>query len=125
MLRAITSLLRLSTILLEPCRRADLMDIANRFWRDHLLTSCELAPAFRIDENDTQEGKHFSGIVVFESADGVVHLDAVNTMRIDGGNIASHQPGMKAPVSGGPLRDRKPEDLADLYAYLKSLKSGP
>ena len=66
---------------------ADLSGTANRFSRDDLFTailypSRDVAPAFRVNEIDTQDGKHFSGIVVFESADGViVQLDAVNTVR--------------------------------------------
>ncbi len=110
---------------------ADLTGIANRFSRDDLFTaiiypSRDVAPAFRVNEIETQDGKHFSGIVVFESADGViVQLDAVNTVRIDSGNIASRQPGKKSLMPSGLLKDLKPDDLADLYAYLKSLKSGP
>ena len=107
---------------------ADLTGIANRFSRDDLFTSIiypsrDVAPAFRVDNIDTQDGKHFAGIVVFESADGViVQLDAVNTVRIDSGNIASRQPGKKSLMPGGLLKDLKPDDLADLYAYLKSLR---
>lgn len=110
---------------------ADLTGTASRFSRDDLFTailypSRDVAPAFRVNEIDTQDGKHFSGIVVFESADGViVQLDAVNTVRIDSGNIASRQPGKKSLMPGGLLKDLKPEDLADLYAYLQSLKPGP
>jgi putative heme-binding domain-containing protein len=110
---------------------ADLTGIANRFSRDDLFTailypSRDVAPAFRVDNIETQDGKRFAGIVVFESADGViVQLDAVNTVRIDSGNIASRQPGRKSLMPAGLLKDLKPEDLADLYAYLKSLKSGP
>jgi putative heme-binding domain-containing protein len=110
---------------------ADLTGTASRFSRDDLFTailypSRDVAPAFRVNEIDTQDGKHFSGIVVFESADGViVQLDAVNTVRIDSGNIASRQPGRKSLMPNGLLKDLKPEDLADLYAYLQSLKSGP
>jgi len=69
-------------------------------------------------------GKRAWGVYdVFESADGViVQLDAVKTVRIDNTNITSRQPGRKSLMPTGLLKDLKPDDLADLYAYLRSLK---
>lgn len=109
----------------------DLTGAAGRFSRKDIFTaiiypSRDVAPAYRVNEIETLDGKNFSGIVVFESADGViVQLDAVKTVHIDNANIASRQPGRKSLMPSGLLKDLKPADLADLYAYMQTLNSGP
>jgi len=106
----------------------DLMGAAGRFSRDDLFTSIispsrDVAPAYRVNEIETLDGKSYSGVVVFESADGVImQLDAVKTVRIDNAQIASRQPGRKSLMPSGLLKDLKPDDLADIYAYLRALK---
>ncbi len=106
----------------------DLVGAAGRFSRDDLFASIiwpsrDVAPAYRVTEIETRDGKSFAGLVVFESADGlIVQIDAAKTVRIDSGNIASRQPGRKSLMPSGLLKDLKPEDLADLYSYLRSLK---
>ena len=69
----------------------DLTGVAGRFSRDDLFTSIiypsrDVAPAYRVNDIETRDGKKFSGIVVFEAAEGViVQLNATETIRIDGG----------------------------------------
>jgi len=106
----------------------DLTGAAGRFSREDLFAAIispnrDVAPAYRVNDIETADGKNFSGIVVFESADGViVQIDAVKTVRIDNANIASRQPGRKSLMPSGLLKDLKPDDMADLFAYLKVLK---
>lgn len=105
----------------------DLAGVAGRFSRDDLFTaiispSRDVAPAYRVNEIETKAGLSYSGIVVFESADGVImQLDAVKTVRIASGDIAMRRLGRKSLMPSGLLRDLKPTDLADLHAYLRSL----
>ena len=107
----------------------DLMGVVGRFSREDLFDAIvypnrDVAPAYRVNEIETRDGKQFSGIVVFESADGViVQTGANSTVRIDNSNLASRQPSTKSMMPGGLLKDLKPLDLADLYSYLKSLKA--
>jgi putative heme-binding domain-containing protein len=109
----------------------DLTGVAGRFARDDLFTaiiapSRDVAPAYRVNDIETLAGKTVSGIVVFESADGViVQTGAAMTVRIDAADIATRKPSARSLMPAGLLRDLKPPDLADLYAYLKSLKNGP
>jgi len=106
----------------------DLVGAAGRFSRGDLWTaiispSRDVAPAYRVNEIETQNGQTFRGIVVFESADGViVQIDAVKTVRIDNTSIASRQPGRTSLMPAGLMKDLKPPDLADLDAYLRTLK---
>jgi len=106
----------------------DLTGVAGRFSRDDLFTaiiypSRDVAPAFRVNNIETQDGKNLSGIVIFESAEGIiVQTGATTTVRIDASNLASRKPSTKSLMPSGLLKDLKPEDLADLYFYLKSLK---
>jgi putative heme-binding domain-containing protein len=109
----------------------DLTGVAGRFARDDLFTaiispSRDVAPAYRVNDIETQAGKTVSGIVVFESADGViVQTGAATTVRLDAADIATRKPSSRSLMPAGLLRDLKPRELADLYAYLKSLKNGP
>jgi putative heme-binding domain-containing protein len=109
----------------------DLTGVAGRFSRDDLFTaiifpSRDVAPAYRVNDIETMAGKRISGMVVFESADGVIVQTGANTtVRVDAADIASRKPSPKSLMPAGLLKDLKPEDLADLYAFLKSLKNGP
>ena len=106
----------------------DLTGAAGRFSRDDLFTaiiypSRDVAPAYRVNDIETQSGKSFSGIVVNEAAEGLIIQTGANaTIRIDASDIASRKPSAKSLMPAGLLKDLKPGDLADLYLYLKSLK---
>jgi putative heme-binding domain-containing protein len=105
----------------------DLTGAAGRFSRDDLFTailnpSRDLAPAYRVNDIELTNGKRVSGMVIFESADGVIiQSDGTTTLRIATEEIASRKPSPKSLMPDGLLKDLKPEDLSDLYAYLKSL----
>jgi putative membrane-bound dehydrogenase-like protein len=106
----------------------DLTGVATRFSRDDLFTaiidpSRNVAPAYRVTNLETTKGIVHSGIVIYESAEGVIlQTGAATTVRIANKDIASRQPSTKSLMPDGLLKDLKPADLADLYGYLKTLK---
>src|SRR5262249_26775073 len=78
----------------QPCHAGpralgpDLTGIATRLSREDLFTaiidpSRDVAPAYRTTVIETKNGQLFTGIVAFESADGVIlQTGATTTMRI-------------------------------------------
>jgi putative heme-binding domain-containing protein len=102
----------------------DLAGVSKRFSRNDLLTaivnpSRDVAPAYRVSNVDLKDGKRLSGIVVFESADGlIVQTGAAETRRIANDDIESRTPSPKSLMPDGLLKGIKPEELADLFAFL-------
>jgi putative membrane-bound dehydrogenase-like protein len=106
----------------------DLTGTASRFSRDDLFTaiiypSLDVAPAYRTTLIETTKGQVFMGIVAFQSDDGVILVTGATTsVRIASTEIAARQPTNKSLMPNGLLKDLKPEDLADLYTYLQTLR---
>jgi putative membrane-bound dehydrogenase-like protein len=106
----------------------DLTGVATRFSRDDLFTaiidpSRDVALQYRVTNVETTKGIVHSGIVIYESAEGVIlQTGAATTIRIATKDIASRQPSTKSLMPDGLLKDLKAADLADLYGYLKTLK---
>jgi putative membrane-bound dehydrogenase-like protein len=106
----------------------DLTGVTSRFSRGDLFTaiiypSRDVAPAYRTTVIETRDGQLHSGIVAFESADGVIlQTGATTTVRIATSDMVSRIPGNRSLMPNGLLKDLKPGDLADLYSYLQTLK---
>jgi putative heme-binding domain-containing protein len=106
----------------------DLTGAAARFSRDDLFTaivypSRDVAPPYRTTMIQTEQGQVFIGFIAFESADGViVQTGATTTVRVATADIANRLPSNRSLMPNGLLKDLKPEDLSDLYAYLQTLK---
>lgn len=107
----------------------DLAGAAGRFSRDDLFTaivlpSRDVSSRYQTTIIETVQGKVYSGLIVYESVDGLLLRNATNqTFRIESRDIVSRT---KSPVSLMPndlLKGLRPEDYADLYAYLRSLGS--
>ncbi|MBX3450918.1 MAG: c-type cytochrome [Planctomycetaceae bacterium] len=105
----------------------DLAGVAGRFSRPDLFTaivapSRDVSARYQTTILETHAGKVYSGLIVYESVDGLLLRNATNqTFRIEGREIASKR---KSPVSimpTGLLKDLSDSDLADLDAYLRSL----
>jgi putative heme-binding domain-containing protein len=105
----------------------DLAGVAGRFSRHDLFTaivapSRDVSARYQTTILETHAGKVYSGLIVYESVDGLLLRNATNqTFRIEGREIASKR---KSPVSimpTGLLKDLTDSDLADLDAYLRSL----
>lgn len=106
----------------------DLTGVTNRFSRPDLFTaiidpSRDVAPAYRTTVIETTGGQIYSGIVAFQSADGIIlQTGATTTVRLAAADIASRVPSNRSLMPEGLLKDLKPSDLADLYRYLQSLQ---
>jgi len=87
-----------------------------------IYPSRQVAPAYQTTTFQTRSGQSFTGIVVFESAEGVIlQTGATTTVRLAEGNITSRQPSNLSLMPSGLLAGLKASDLADLYSYLKLL----
>jgi putative heme-binding domain-containing protein len=85
-----------------------------------------VAPAYRTSVIETRNGQLVTGIVAFESADGlIVQTGAATTVRLATADIVSRLPGNRSLMPDGLLKDLRPADLADLYSYLQTLKLNP
>jgi putative heme-binding domain-containing protein len=105
----------------------DLAGIAKRFSRDDLFTavalpSRDVSPRYNTTLIETTRGKVVSGLIVYESADGVTLRDSTNqVIRIEANEIALRQELATSLMPSGLLDEFQPQDLADLYAYLRGL----
>ena len=108
----------------------DLAGAAQRFSPADLFNaivfpSRDVAPAYRMTTFNLRNGEAYTGLVAFESADGVmIHTGFGSTMRLSEADITSRQPSALSFMPAGLLGGAKPQDLADLYAYLKTLQAG-
>jgi putative heme-binding domain-containing protein len=104
----------------------DLSGAAARFSPTDLLSAIvfpnrDVAPAYRTTVFETRTGQ-YTGIVAFESADGViVQTGATTTIRLGTDEILSRRPSTLSLMPGGLLEGLNTTQLADLYQYLKSL----
>ena len=105
----------------------DLQGSATRFSRDDLFTAIvlpnrDVSPRYQTTLIETKDGRIFTGMVVYEAIDGVVIRNAANqTFRIEVTNIETRKPLSTSLMPSGLLKDLRPSDYADLYAYLRTL----
>ena len=70
----------------------------------------------------TTAGKVHTGVVIYESVDGVTLRDSLNqTIRIEADEIESQRPVNVSLMPASLLDGLGPQDLADLFAYLATL----
>ncbi len=99
--------------------RFSLPDVFNAI----IYPSRDVAPAYRTTAFQTRDGQTYTGIVAFESAEGVIlQTGATTTVRLAESDIVSRQPSALSLMPSGLLSGLKPADLADLYSYLKTLR---
>lgn len=105
----------------------DLAGVASRLSKEDLFYAIvfpnrDVAPPYQPTTFVTRDGQTHTGMVVFTSADGVIlQTGPTATVRLDARDIASQQPGGQSLMPAGLLNGTKPEDLADLFAYLKGI----
>ena len=101
--------------------------VSKRFNRDDLLTAIldpnrDVSPRYRTTRVTTHEDKTYEGIIIYEATDGVIlQTGADATVRIAGKEIQSSKPGTLSFMPSGLLDEFKPSEIADLFAYLKTL----
>jgi putative membrane-bound dehydrogenase-like protein len=109
----------------------DLAGVAARFSRDDLWAEIvtpnrEVAPPYRVTLVETRDGRILSGIVAFESADGLIlQTGASETQRIATADIASRQPSSRSLMPTGLLKGLTPNEVADLFRYLEEYGKPP
>jgi putative membrane-bound dehydrogenase-like protein len=107
----------------------DLAGVTGRFSREDLFTaiavpSRDVSPRYQATAVVTDEGQSYTGLIVYESIDGLVLRDGSNrTFRIEAANIETRRKLSTSLMPSGLLKDLTPTDLADLFAYLHSLSS--
>ncbi len=105
----------------------DLIGVAKRFSRNDLFAAIvepnrDISPRYQTTSIETREGKVFTGLIVYESVDGLLLRDAEHkTYRIESENIESKHLQRNSLMPAGLLKDTKPAELADLYKYLSGL----
>lgn len=107
----------------------DLTGVAGRFSHEDLFTAIyfpnrDVSPRYQTTQVITQNGQVRTGLVVYESVDGMVLRDSNNqTYRIEADDIEVKRRRNQSLMPSGLLKDLTEQDLADLYAYLRSLGS--
>lgn len=107
----------------------DLAGVAGRFSREDLFVAIampnrDVSPRYQTMLVESKNGKVYTGLVVYESVDGILLRNGVNqTFRIEARDIDSKRSLPNSLMPEGLLKDLKDGDLADLYAYLKSLSA--
>jgi len=105
----------------------DLAGITRRFSAADLLIaivdpSRDIAAPYRSTTFRLRSGETYTGVVVFESADGVIlQTSATTTVRLAETDIASRSPSDLSLMPAGLLAGLNRGDIADLYAYLGRL----
>ncbi|WP_437203284.1 PVC-type heme-binding CxxCH protein [Planctomicrobium sp. SH664] len=105
----------------------DLTGVAGRFSRDDLFIAIafpnqDVSPRYQTMQIVTKQGQVRTGLIVYESVDGLVLRDANNrTYRLESQDIEIKRPLSQSLMPGGLLKGLSPGDLADLNAFLRSL----
>nr|WP_238537747.1 c-type cytochrome [Zavarzinella formosa] len=105
-----------------------LLGISKRFGKDDLLTailqpSKDVSPRYRPTRITTEDERVFIGVMIYEATDGVIlQTNADTSVRIAGEKIASKRPVETSPMPAGLLDKLGDGEVADLFAYLKSLE---
>jgi putative membrane-bound dehydrogenase-like protein len=105
----------------------DLAGVAQRFSRADLFTAIaapnrDVSSQYRTSLIVTTKGVVHTGLVVYESADGLMLRSASNqTFRIEADEIESRNQLGVSLMPNGLLKGLKPDELADLFAYMTSL----
>jgi putative heme-binding domain-containing protein len=106
----------------------DLAGVGKRFSRDDLFTAIvapnrDVSSRYRTTHILTTTGRVYSGIIIYQSVDGVLLRTGLNeTIRIEAEEMESQRQRNISLMPRDLLREFKDQDLADLYAYLRSLK---
>jgi putative heme-binding domain-containing protein len=108
----------------------DLRGVAGRFSRADLFTaiiqpSKDVSPRYRTTAITTADGKSYQGLIVYEAADGVIlQTGPAETVRLPQNKIAERRLTAVSLMPAGLIDRLSAGEIADLYAYLKSLGGG-
>lgn len=82
----------------------------------------DVAPPYQTTVFQMRDGSTYTGMIVFESADGyIVQTAPATTVRLATEDIVSQRKSDASLMPSGLLDGLAPQQLADLYAYLRTL----
>jgi putative heme-binding domain-containing protein len=105
----------------------DLQGVAKRFSRHDLFAAIvdpnrDVSPRYQTTTITTTAGKTYTGLIVYQSVDGLLLRDAnQQTWRIEAADIESRVKQSLSLMPAGLLKDRSVQDMADLNGYLQGL----
>lgn len=105
----------------------DLHGVGKRFSTGDLFAAIvdpdrDIANKYQMTTVRTKSGKVYSGLIAYESVDGVVLRDSDHKMyRVEAEDIESRTLRRRSLMPSGLLRGATYQQLADLYAYLQGL----
>jgi putative membrane-bound dehydrogenase-like protein len=105
----------------------DLSGVAGRFSREDLfmaiaLPNRDVSPRYQTTLIEGKDGKVYSGLIIYESVDGVLLRNSTNqTFRLEAAEIEHRRRLNTSLMPTGLLKDLDKSDVADLYSYLQSL----
>lgn len=105
----------------------DLTGVSRRFSQNDLFAAIvepnrDISPRYQTTSIETKAGKVLTGLIVYESVDGLLLRDAEHkTYRVEAADIESKHLQRNSLMPDGLLKDSQPQDLADLAKYLQSL----
>jgi putative membrane-bound dehydrogenase-like protein len=105
----------------------DLRGVASRFARDDLFTailqpSRDVPARYRTSLVATTDGQVYQGMVAYEAVDSLIlQTGATSTVRLAGDQIVSRRDAPGSLMPTGLLERLSDAEIADMYAYLKSL----
>lgn len=105
-----------------------LLGVGKRFGRADLLTAIlqpnkDVPPRYRPTRVTTLDEKSYTGIVVYEAADGIILQTGIDTtVRVAGANIAGKKLVDVSLMPADLLDKLRDDEIADLLAYLAALK---
>lgn len=106
----------------------DLAGVTGRFSRADLFTailqpSREVPARYQATLVESADGKVYQGLVIYDAVDGLIlQTGAATTVRIPGEKIVARRTSPVSPMPPALLDRLADQEIADLYAYLKSLK---
>jgi putative membrane-bound dehydrogenase-like protein len=107
----------------------DLAGASSRFSRQDLfiaiaLPNRDVSTRYQTTLIETKQGKVHTGLIVYESAEGVLLRNSTNqTLRIETRDVETRRTLPQSLMPSGLLKELSSTDFADLFAYLKSLNS--
>ena len=105
----------------------NLRGVAGRFSRDDLFFSIvdpnqAVSPTYQVTTIVTKSGRVYSGLPIYASPDGTLLQTGPDvTVRIRGAEVRERRAAGMSLMPTGMLEGLADDELADLYAYLKSL----
>ena len=106
----------------------DLRGVTNRFSRDDLFTailqpSRDISSRYRTTQVITSDDKIYQGLIIYEAVDSLLlQTGPATTVRVVNQQIVSKRTTDISLMPVGLLDKASDRDVADLYAYLRSLR---